>query len=502
MVLLYITLTALGLGLFFRKNEPVQQIFYGLLILATLYLIGDQIKPIESAYKMIGWTGGILFLNFTLSRFVSHKMLRWVIPALSIVALAILAPAEISYDIYNVALKQVPVFGLLAGGFVLGAILEVKDWLVKNYIFQLQTLRFGRALLGSILGVMVIGATFFTGFYGFILIAIGLFLYSSYHKKRIGHYIPALLALASVSYFMNLFSLEGLDITYGKVLAGLVIGACMYLLGDVSSRIYKPILGLGLFFIGVALVVVISSLNSIHTAYGGPESFVAAIFGYALASFLIGNLTISALGYPLLVAIGLLVPKSLDQVEVAVVQADGTTTEAAKPKELTFEEYENLSWDELEGSYEIDERSIINFQLGPKGGVTKGAIKNFTGVVDFTGETPLFKVDMKVKELTTYNSMQYESLMSADYFNEPKFPMMNFKSKSVNEITGGKELVGDFKMIGKTHTEIVQIKYLGMIDGKPQFIGKSSIERPKYGFKPSAQEGDVVDFTFQLILKK
>ena len=503
MVLLFITLTVLGGVLFFRKSEPIQQIFYGLLILATLYLVQNQIEPLEASYKMIGLTGAVLFLNFIISRFVKNKLLRWIIPALSLVVFLFVAPEDMTFGIYNLSLKQLPVFAMLAGGFVLGGVLEFKDWLVKNYIFQLQTLRFGRALIGSILGVMIIGSTFFTGFYGFILIAIGLFLYTVYHIKRIGHYIPALLALSAASYFMKEFEMEGLDITYGKVLAGLVIGACMYLLGDVSSRIVKPILGLGLFLIAVVLVIVVSSLNNVHNAYGGPESFVAVIFGYSLASFLIGNLTVSAMCYPLLVAIGLIVPSTLNEGdEMAVSQDNGTNTEVTKPKDKTFEEFENVSWDELEGKYEIDERSIINFQLGPKGGVTKGAIKNFTGSVDFSGNEPVFVVDMKVKELTTYNAMQYESLMSAEYFNEPKFPTMNFKSKSVKDVAGAKELQGDFKMIGKTNPETIQIKYVGEVDGNPQFIGKASIDRPKYGFKPSPQEGDIVDFTFQLILKK
>ncbi len=499
MTIIFTALSAVGLGLFFKRNELVNQIFYGLLILATMFLLKDQISPDESAYKMIGLVGGAIFANIVISRFVKNKIIRWVLPILTLLIIILFGPKELNFGIYNLSLAQPPVATLLIGGLLLGAILEFKDWLVRNYIFQLQTLRFGRALIGSIIGVLMIISTFFTGAYGFIFIAIGLFLYTIYHIKRIGHYIPALLALSATSYFFVHFNLEGLDLTFGKVLAGLFIGACTYLLGDVSSRIIKPILGLGLFAIGIVLVIVISTLNTVHPFYGGPESFVAAVYGYAIASFLVGNVTISSFLFPVLVLIGLTVPQNIGVIETVIEQGDNVISEISKPK--TFDDYENVSWDELDGKYEINPSSIINFQLGPKGGITKGAIKNISGTVDFSGDKANFIVEMKVKDLTTYNQMQYESLMSSEYFNEPKFPTMTFVSKSIKDIPGAKELEGDFTMIGKTQKENVKIKYLGLVDGVPQFIGQSAIDRPKYGFKPSPQEGDVVDFTFQLILK-
>ncbi len=502
MIYIFLALTLLGCTFYFKRNDTVQQFFYALIILATIFLLKDQLTPLENVQSFMGITGAILFVNLALSRILKTKIMRWLVPLFSLLAFFLLSPLHFKFEIYSISLKDTPVFSLLIGGFLLGGVLEAKDWLVRNYLFQLQTLRFGRAVIGAILGVLTIVSTFFTGFFGFIYIAIGLFLYTLYHKQRIGHLIPALLAMSATSYFLHLFSLESIDLLHGKVLAGLIIGACLYLLGDVSSRIYNPIIGIALFSLGISLVVIVSILNHIHPFYGGPESFVAGLFGFSIASLLIGNTQISSFGYPLLIVLGLIVPSSIEgPTSLEQPNKEQSTTKKAS-KEKSFADYENLSWDVLEGAYIIDTSSIISFQLGPKGGITKGAIKNISGTVTFDGDKSKFEVNMPVKNLTTFNSMQYESLMSTDYFNEAKFPLMHYQSNEVKFKENENELTGEFSMIGSKHSENVMIKYLGEIDGKPHFIGMSTINRPKYGFKPSPQEGDDVAFTFQLILIK
>ena len=46
------------------------------------------------------------------------------------------------------------------------------------------------------------------------------------------------------------------------------------------------------------------------------------------------------------------------------------------------------------------------------------------------------------------------------------------------------------------------MKYLGKIgnNSAPVFIGRSSIDRRKYGMKSDPKEGNIVDFTFKVEL--
>src|SRR5690606_215581 len=106
--------------------------------------------------------------------------------------------------------------------------------------------------------------------------------------------------------------------------------------------------------------------------------------------------------------------------------------------------------------------AVISFQLGPKGGVTKGEITGFEGKVEFTDdvENTRFEVTMPVKQLTTFNSMRDESLMEDIYFNEPKFPVMKYLSTKMTPKEDGYVLSGTFTMLGTSKPEEVFVKYL------------------------------------------
>src|SRR5574343_1813523 len=88
----------------------------------------------------------------------------------------------------------------------------------------------------------------------------------------------------------------------------------------------------------------------------------------------------------------------------------------------------------IKGNYKLDEKTVqLNFQLGPKGGVTKGAFKTFTGNVSIasTLENSKFEINLPVNQLSTFNSMRDESLMAKEYFDVEKFPNMTFVSKKL-----------------------------------------------------------------------
>jgi polyisoprenoid-binding protein YceI len=143
--------------------------------------------------------------------------------------------------------------------------------------------------------------------------------------------------------------------------------------------------------------------------------------------------------------------------------------------------------------------------LGPKGGITKGAIKQFSGTVriDATLEKSLFDVLLPLNQLTTFNAYRDESLVEEAYFNVAKFPDMRYEAKSLSVVNDALTLNGYFTLRGVKLPLNVEVKYVGKSEsGAPVIVGKSTIDRTKHGMKPDAKEGNVVDFEFRAELLK
>ena len=285
----------------------------------------------------------------------------------------------------------------------------------------------------------------------------------------------------------------------------------MYLLmkSMLSARKYKPIA------IGAALllvVLVMSGLMLIGTQkadFGGVDSFLIALlallFGFVLE--VKGQMGVALVS--LLMGLGsVLVPLTINSEET---EAEKTTlspiaaTKESKIKEKkSLFESKGISLDSIIGNYSINPKTAqLNFELGPKGGRTKGAFNNVTGDIQIKTKlsNSTFSVDLPVNELTTFNKYRDESLMDVGYFNVKKFDKMTFKTSTLIAKGDGYEMQGAFTMLGVVKNIAVQVKYIGKsINGKPILVGKSSLDRTEFGMKPDPKEGNVVDFEFSVEL--
>lgn len=82
-----------------------------------------------------------------------------------------------------------------------------------------------------------------------------------------------------------------------------------------------------------------------------------------------------------------------------------------------------------------------------------GSITGVKGTVIYDGDVKNLKVNAELdpKTVNTNDSKRDEHLRSADFFDAEKFPIMTFKSKSVQPAGEGKyKLVGDLTMHGVT----------------------------------------------------
>jgi polyisoprenoid-binding protein YceI len=156
----------------------------------------------------------------------------------------------------------------------------------------------------------------------------------------------------------------------------------------------------------------------------------------------------------------------------------------------------------------IPEKSVISFELGPKGSVTEGAIKNIQGsftIPDKVGQSS-FDVIIQVKELTTFNEYRDESLMEDSWLKSSAFPEMHFSSKSLVRKGELYKATGKFEMIGNTNNQTITFKYMGKgtFKGKETIIlaGNAIIDRTLYGMESDSKIGNSVSFNFKIELMK
>jgi polyisoprenoid-binding protein YceI len=200
--------------------------------------------------------------------------------------------------------------------------------------------------------------------------------------------------------------------------------------------------------------------------------------------------------------------ESFSKLSVNVKTNDGNLSEE---KEEIFSPFEmnGIALDSIVGKYSINEKTAqITFKLGPKGGITKGAFKSFSGKVNIAQkvENSIFQVELPVVQLTTFNQYRDESLAEKGYFNTAEFPTMTFRSTKLKKEVSHYGLEGTFTMLGISKPLNVQLKYIGTSDSggtkMPVLVGRSSIDRIQFGMKPDPKEGNIVDFEFKIELKK
>lgn len=506
LLLASIALLVVGVIFFLRYSSRSQHLLHVLFILLTVQFLQRDIAPIDNSFFVTGIIGGLIGMNLLVSLLMKTNKLRWTVPVASIIIVLFVGKNNLLYKDYSLDFSDIKITGLILLGFIAGVIPILLKLMLKRFFneYERQTIQSVAKIL--LIGLFIIPATFFASWYGIVLLATGYFLFSCYNNEEIDNnpVIP-LLAIASVSGFISLYNIENIDVSVGKALAGLIIGSGVCFLGVVAAKSLSKSVGLGLIILGILMIGLITILNNIHPAYGGVESFSAALIGMAISSLLVGNDSTSYVLYPAFLIIGLTLPsdpfgKNENEEKIVIDTVDSKAIEQSMP-----EEPKGLDASVLSGKYTIvSETAAISFQLGPKGGITKGAIQNFEGTVEFGNilEAAKFNVKLPTKKLTTFNSMRDESVLGGAYLNAEKYPLMSFNSSKMEKKDDGYILHGNFTLLGKTNPEHVFIKYLGEKDGREQFSGKAAIDRTKYGMASSPQEGNVVDFTFTIELDK
>jgi len=445
-------------------------------------------------------------MNFIVGSFIENKWIRIIFPFISVSILYFIGNKELSFNGYALDFTKFKILLLPILGYVIMVAIDLKLYVIEKFFPEVKKAHTERTVAIIFIGIFSIIATFLASWYGFFLMALGAFAYNCYSKNNRNYVVVALLLLSTISSFMVANNVDGIDLSIGKVIAGLGIGVGAASLGVFGLSMNNKVFGIIISLLGAVLMLGILLANNIHPAYGGIEAFLAAMVGFAFAILLYHNAYIGTALMPIMLLLGMYFA---NDPFALVSQKQNITKDVklVKKNEPTYNMPQGAGqdWAPIKGAHDIDtESSVISFQLGPKGGITKGEIKQLKGnvVIAENLEESTFSLELPVKGLTTFNSMRDESLMEDIYFNEPKFPIMSFKSTSMSVKEDGYLLKGNFQLLGKSNPQQVQIKFLGEKDGKLLFVGASSLDKTNFGMASSPQEGDIVDFTFQLMLIK
>jgi polyisoprenoid-binding protein YceI len=301
---------------------------------------------------------------------------------------------------------------------------------------------------------------------------------------------------------------------HGSTFLGIFIGVGISLwFGKLKSTkelsILKRIIH---FIIPLTLISALIFLEILKEHVGGLSAFVGIIIGLILKdkqqqkTSLLALISIS-FGI-ILMSIPFLQPEQIKEKKNDKIMLL-TDNSDKKEEVITPFDLPGKKLSEISDSWKINsDNSKIDFELGPKDARTKGMFKIITGVFDIEkqiGNSNL-NVTIPMTGFSTFNSFRDDGLKGSDYFDVAKFPNLTFKSKLIKELNDKYLVNGIFEMKGIKEEFELDLKLIEFgTDKKGEFailVGKSNLNRSKFGMKSDPKIGDLVDFTFELELRK
>ena len=502
-------------GVLHYKN---QQRFKAFVHLLFFCLIGLMSSPyLEGSASNIAFgVIGVTVLNFLLGTFLPDRFkrpfVRLIFPFITVVGLFVYFK-EATGSIFGLEYLVVNKF-LIAGAAFMLLTLDVGALKLKAIDKIIGGFSEKRMLKAFTVFMLAIGA--FLGIFSSSLIGLyvlgGIYLSTLFYRKSDLFYLSAtFIGIFGCGLIFGIARIDGLDLLEGDTLMGLFFGAfALYFLQLVSKARKKTLMAhLIAYIVPVAMGIFLLVLGTQYERMGGIDALGAMIMGIALINSVIGRgyLGMSLMGW--LLVLGMVAPKFLvneeaeafEQQMISVINSNSISNGDETSDTPKVEAMELTS---LGGNYSfVPDSSRVSFVLGPKK-ETKGAFIKVNGKLSVgeTIEKSIIQVNLKLEDLTTFNRFRDESLMSDEYFSADKFPVMTYTADSIqfdgkNEYT----LKGEFKMLGVEKPIDVTLQLVEK-NGSKYLFGKGMIDRREFGMTPSATEGNVVEFTYQVLLNQ
>jgi polyisoprenoid-binding protein YceI len=363
-----------------------------------------------------------------------------------------------------------------------------------------------RIILTLLTGVgILIGAFNALGF-GVLLISAGYLAASFYRTKGTKQLIYSLLAVALIWMFASHADGVATDLQVGKTLLGLFFG--VFAVGVIqfswSAKKRRKLLVLVSYLIGISFIIGGLLMQLQHNSFGGMEAFVGALVGFSIANALMGKTIVGMSILSLIIAVGIYFPPFLINEEQQAIEKEleiFSTPESEEEAEIAA-----LPLTDIVGKYKIDQESaLISFKLGPKGGITKGAIRKFSGAVEIKENVleSSFSIKMPLSALTTFNAMRDDAIMAPEFFDGDKFDKMTFNAKTLKATSEENkfDLTGQFTLLGVSKELTIEIMRLDDKNGI-FLVGEGVLDRTLFGMTPDTRQGNKVSFEFKIKLVK
>ena len=501
-----ITLVFIGFGAFVLqwKKDLRFVSFINLLLTAVVVLLMKRfISPTD--YNQLYALMAVVGINYVLAqlRVLQKEGVRILIPIISFGAFFLMFQSESitvlgdEYSSVNKFIISGAALSILAYEFGL-----MKRFFITKLFHGLEVAEIIKSVMIYFMALAVFFGGFGAGSFGLLVVASAFIATSFYRKDDTVSYGFTFLSL---SLFAGLLTLTGeteVNLINADVLEGLFVGVFgTYFIGQLWNATNRFMLILGyIMFLGFSSLFLF--LLTVYGQMGGMDAFIGILVGTAVVNAIQGRQYIGQTIFSFLLVVGLTLPSFMKNEALESFEAEVEST-VSNTDDEQVDKVEILDLKEIVGSYTLEpSTSNVLFHLGKKG-ETKGAFKNVNGKVvlaeDITKST--FAIELAMENFTTFNSFRDESLMGDEYFKADKFPKMTYQASSiVDKGDDNYEISGDFTMLGISKNIIVSLNRIEK-DGKKVIAGEGEIDRRDFGMVPSATEGNVVSFNFEVELK-
>jgi len=495
------------------RNTAAQQFLAALAGIGILWTARSGFDPADRS--------GFVLLLLTLpvviglaAGIIVKKYGEWIALAGTLITLALLSKS-ITYFEFEVAFN--PKIALLPflGGLI-PLLSKLKGKLVGKWFGVASD---SNAISGGVSvffgGLLIFFATFQAQYFGVLLLGSGwLAVALTQRNTALVSSAFAMLSLGFVFVVMKTNPTADDSFLRGNFLMGLVIGAAAVSWTRIAKNLHK-FTWIFTFAVPVLIAFAAIMLGKVNPNFGGIPTYTGALLGGAIILFTSRNANHGVPFQSLMIGLSAFIlsqfaPVVLPEKKSRLVQeTTGKTTATPEAKPDPMETTAIALKSELEGTWKSDlEGSTLSFKLGPEGGVTTGIFNKFNVTLKLDSKGEPQKIDLKMPStaLNTFDASRDEHLYSADFLNTAKYPEMKYSSKSIKKENDRYFVTGEFTMMGVKQPVNLEVKFAanGMEGGKQYLVmvGKSSLDRTKFGMEPDAALGNVIDVTFEIEFRK
>jgi polyisoprenoid-binding protein YceI len=383
----------------------------------------------------------------------------------------------------------------------------IKKWFAADEDSTSQPIA---ALLGAFL---LFFATFQAQYLGVLLAGAGMFAVASAYRSR--GLIAVAVAFVSFGFaFMVMKQHPDTDDSFmrGNFLLGLLLGAAAisWSLAALAFSRFKWIFA---WLLPVVLVLAGIMMGVTNENFGGIPAFTGAVLGSVIV---LAASRGSFAALPVHAAVlSLVLPVSAQFGEKKTVEIESRLTKTDKPQAAQETKPDVLDIQgvalssQQEGLWKsVQDKSKLQFELGPEGGKTSGAFTKFDVQLDIDekGEPVMVSLKMPASSITTFNDMRDESVRGEGFMETATHKTVAYKSKTIKKEGDRYFVTGDFTMLGVTKPVNLELKFgaLGMEKDKQYLVmvGKAKLDRTQFGMSPDAKIGNEVSTTFEIELRK